>query len=931
MKTLFVLTLVLVLLIPTVLSCFVSAEGEVTVKPFYALSWSDFDRDTYPYLEGLYTTAFNTIGDKACMGDVTYGSYTDAEVTAFAQKMKKETDSRPEGTRYWRIHNPSKILKLAPRNVVYLDYGVTQMKDITTAILKKYKEIGGKLDGMVIDTEYTGVDSHYLYANTTKNPNNYQTNKNIYADIVADPEYATRIRPLLEAYGFPFWPNPSGEQSEIYTMCKLNKGEEHTLARAVWDTVIRIHLNNYANEWCYEPLKEYFPEASLSDYQSHDSKSWMKLSAITDDGIALTGGNSIRVGTASSFSYYYARPGQSFFDAMSQYASYNDGLYEASPFNSLLYDVNFTRHMLASTDTKQIAPWIISYLYGSENDCTMARTPYYSELLYHLGMFDPQPFLSNTYVNHYAEDDGTVSLTSTKYLATQQTMNEIMAELTRVAGFSDRKAIEMPQYWNTEFVVSGMYANGRNIWRITPNTDEISLADFKQDGKDPTFSVKGSTVTFPGGKILESATISNVGSCGYWVETAADVTPIITHDADRYEKYPSFQENFDSYNIGTMSADLMNPAAAWEYIVADGSAVNIVSFADGKALSVQGDVILRNTKIPARITAGDSYAKGQIWQLSVTIPEGMSADAVITLLTYTGSGMQLKDGSLRIQGGKLVYSQIASGNNAAIEYKDLCAMPAGTYTIKRIMNMSDPEHFTYSISVLDASGKEIASVKDVPTPNFTTAEAICFSVKGADKTVIFDNYSLTICGLAADFEIYDAASGRYIQGEEMALPREQSTAYRLSWLNATDKEATATVMAAVYENGTLKEKKVIQEVKMQPGYDFVDTGIVEVAQGQSVWVYLQTSFGEQVQIPGDSTDDPSTPTNPTEPTKTKPDDKAPAKKSNTMIMLIAVVVVCVVAVVLTLTLSKPKKKPETPAQETLAQETIEETPTEKKE
>ena len=917
MKQIFVLFLVSALLIPTALILFVSAKDGVSVKPFYALSWSDFDRDTYPYLEGLYTTAFNTIGDKACMGNVTYGSYTDAEVTAFAQKMKIEMDSRPEGTRYWRIHNPSKILKLAPRNVVYLDYGVTQMKDITTAILKKYKEIGGKLDGMVIDTEYTGVDSHYLYANTTKNPNNYQTNKNIYADIVADPEYATRIRPLLEAYGFPFWPYPSGQQSEIYTMCKLNTGENHTLARAIWDTVIRIHLNNYANEWCYEPLKEYFPEASLSDYQSHDSKSWMKLNAITDDGIALTGGNSIRVGTASSFSYYYARPGQTFFDEMNQYASYNDGLYEASPFNSLLYDVNFTRHMLASTDTKQIAPWIISYLYGTEKDCSMARTPYYSELLYHLGMFNPEPFLSNTNVNHYAEDDGTVSYTSAKYLATQQTMNEIMAELTRVAGFSDRKPIEMPQYWNAEFVVSGMYANGRNIWRITPNTDEISLEDFKVDGKDPTFSVKGSTVTFPGGKILESATISNVGSCGYWVETSADVTPIVTHDADRYEKYPAFLEDFDSYNQGAITTEQMNPAAAWDYSTADGSTASIVPFADGKALSVQGNVILRNNNIPAKITAGDSYAEDQTWSLTVNIPEGLSADAIVSLLTYTGTGMRTIDGGLRIQGSKLFYSQLLA-DKSKTEYKELCDIAAGTYTIKRIMNFNDPKNFTYSISVLDASGKEVASIKDVPTPAFTAVGAISFGVSGADKAVLFDNYCLSVCGLTADFELYDAATGRNIRGEDIALPRESSIAYRLSWLNGTDKEAIATIMADVYENGTLKEKKVIQEVKMQPGYDFVDTGIVEVSEGQSVRVYLQTSYGEQVQIP----------TTPTEPTETTPDSKAPAKKNNAVI-LAGVVVVSVVAIVLTLVLTKPKK-PAASTENAPAQATTAETPTEEK-
>ena len=452
MKKCFAILLALALLLPLGLVPTANAAGEVTVQPFYALGWSDFDEKTYPYLDGLVTTSFTNIGDKARLGSMIYGQYTDEEVTEVAQNVKKQMDARPAGTRYWHVFGPAKIMKLAPKHVVYLDHGAIQLQDMFSAVLKKMKEIGCPLDGVVIDTEYIGMGSWYLYANTDKNSNNYQKNKNIYAQIVADSRYATMIRPLLVERGFPFWPNPSGEKSEIFSICNVNKGAEYDLARSIWDTCMRIHLNNYANAWCYGPLKAYYPEASLSDYQSHDSKSWMKLYGITDDGIALTGGSSIRVGTASSFSYYYARPGASFFDDHKQYASFNDGEYEASGFNGLLYDINFTRHMFSSTDTKQIAPWITSYMYGSKKPASMAYTPYYSELLYHLGMFDPEPFLSYTYVNEYAEEGQKPSFTSPDYLSTQKVMNEIMAELTRVAGFSDRKPIELPQYWNAEYV-----------------------------------------------------------------------------------------------------------------------------------------------------------------------------------------------------------------------------------------------------------------------------------------------------------------------------------------------------------------------------------------------------------------------------------------------------------------------------------------------
>jgi hypothetical protein len=244
-------------------------------------------------------------------------------------------------------------------------------------------------------------------------------------------------------------------------------------------------LNNYANKWCYEPLKKYYPDASLSDYQSIDGNPWFRLYESKADGVPQTGGNSLKVGTAASYSYYYVRPGKTFFEQNKQYASYNDAVFEASAYNNFMTDVNFTRQMYASSG--QVAPWITSYVYGGQKESSAAYTPYYTELLYHLGLFDPEPYLSYTYMPEYKEEGKEASYTSPKYIATQETMNAILAALTDIAGYADRKPIQLPQYWNAEYVVSGMYTNGRNLWRVTPNTDEISLEAFKVEGKDPTF------------------------------------------------------------------------------------------------------------------------------------------------------------------------------------------------------------------------------------------------------------------------------------------------------------------------------------------------------------------------------------------------------------------------------------------------------------
>ncbi len=852
MKKLFALLLALALLVPVALAQ--PAKAEVEKQPFYALGWSDFDEEKYPHLDGLATSNFSVVdGEKVkityAKKPVVYGEYTDEDVTAFAQALKETMDARPAGARYWHLWAPGKALRLDPQNVLFLDAGVEQMTDLVTAIIKKLSEIKCPLDGLVLDTEYIGMGSWYLYSDHYN-----KENPNVYADIVNDPRYATQIRPLLEERGFPFWPTPTGMASEIYGICNVNKGAEYELARSIWDTVVRIHLNNYANKWCYEPMKKYYPDASLSDYQSTDSKSWYRLYESKADGVPQTGGNSQKVGTASSYSYYYVRPGKSFFEENKQYSSYNEAVFEASAFNNFITDVNFTRQMYASSG--QVAPWITSYVYGGQKESSAAYTPYYTELLYHLGMFDPEPFLSYTYMPEYKEEGKEASFTSPKYIATQETMNAILAALTDVAGYADRMPIELPQYWNAEYVVSGMYTNGRNLWRVTPNTDELSLESFEVEGKDPTFSVKGQTISFPGGKILEDAKIPNVGSCGYWVETAKDVTPVMTSDADRYEKYPSFLENFDSYENGKLTPSKMAQTYAWGIRTQKDDTAEVVDSGDGKALALTGNASFENITIPTKITAGDSFADEQTWQITFTVPEGLSPEAEIYLLKYGAEGTQMFDNGLKVQDGKLYYSQVVE--DAYVEDKELTKIKPGTYTIKRVMNFSDEAYFTYSAYLLNNKGKEIARVENVPCPTFRSITSVLFFTKNADKAVLFDDYSLTVAGLTTDFEVYNADTGRNVAADE---PTASSAAYRLSWLNATDGEKKLDVVAAIYEGDTLKEEKTLKTISMKPGCDAIDTGVVEVAEGQSVKIYLKgdvqsfendTTPGEPVVASGDA-------------------------------------------------------------------------------
>jgi hypothetical protein len=136
-----------------------------------------------------------------------------------------------------------------------------------------------------------------------------------------------------------------------------------------------------------------------------------------------------------------------------------------------------------------------------------------------------------------------------------------------------------------------MYAGGKNYYRITPDiTGGQKKEDYKvADAADPTFTAKGQTITFPGGKIIEDAVIPEVKSCGYWIETAKDVFPVVTYSENRYEQYPAFLENYESFKADSaFDFNAATPSGCYEVKKSkDGTA---------KIVAVDGNNVIISTK-----------------------------------------------------------------------------------------------------------------------------------------------------------------------------------------------------------------------------------------------------------------------------------------------------------------------------------------------
>lgn len=810
MKRILATLIILCLLLPITLT---AKADTVEVKPFYGIGSSDFNRVKFPNLEGKQRLVVGVKDDTVYLLSESHGKDFDA----MAAGLKKTMDALPAELRQLVLFRIAYVCRLQ-ENAVFLDKGFDMIKEEFTKFLKAYVAIGGTLDSVFLDLEYVNVYNWYIYTQYYR-----KDVPTIYWDIVKDPRYATEIRPMLVERGFVFYEDPNGYQSELWSIYPYLKGaekEKYAVSRLVWDTVMRIRLNNYLTEAIYEPLQQYMPGVTMSDYQSRASYSWLKELSSAGEHKYITG-NTVPAGDISHLNTYGSRLNNDFFvkDGVRIYnnpVAYNKAVYEITPFNRFLWDINLMKNMYEASGGK-VSLQVSEYDDGLSKEGTFANTPYYTELVFHFGLMDPQEFKIYMYDKEFE---------AAEYDKRAQVLQEIMEELTRVAGFADRKPIHIPSAWNREFVLSGIYANGRNLWRLTPDTCEgATLESFRVASEDPTFSIGGQTITFPGGKIIADGEISVVGTCGYWIETSKDVTPIITNDADRYSQYPSFAEDFEGYEAGVVFDNkTATPISCW---TVTGVVPTVQTNNGSQVLAMTGTAAVSNVKLPQNITAGDFYAKEQVWEISVTLPENLNKDASVNLLTCGDGGFQLS-------GNRVCYDR----SGAYTELTGITLTPGQKYTFRRAVNFRNANAYTCTYSVLDASGKLLGKAENVPmtqiTLPVTTIGLSCANVAGV---VYLDDYKLYPTGITTDFEVYNANTG-ILQKEITAA--DHNVAYRLSWLNGSNKTEKKEVVAVFYDaSGKMISQKVVKLIEMKPGCDNVDTGIVEVGEGQMVLLSLR--------------------------------------------------------------------------------------------
>ena len=377
------------------------APGEVAVKPYYGIGSSDFNRVKFPNLDGRLTILVN-------VNTETREVYLSADgvgrdVNKLAAYLKAALDRFPEGMRTIVLHHVSNVFQLQ-EDTVYFDEGVEKLRVAFAEFIKTYAQIGGKLDGIVLDVEYVDTHSWYLYSKqyTKDNPD-------VYKNIVANPRYQTDIRPLLEERGFLFYEDPA--KPEIWSAYPRLKGadaEKYAICQTIWDSVTRIRLNNYMTRAIYEPLAQLMPNVPVYDYQSRNTYAWLK--DLSDKGAHnYVAGNSVAVGVTSHHNSYGSRLSNDFFtlDGEPLYkkpVAYNGAEFAATPFNRILWDVNLMKHMYAAAGGN-ISITVAEYDYSPSKVGTPSNTPFYTEAVLHMGLLDPDPFCIYMYDKEFTTEE----------------------------------------------------------------------------------------------------------------------------------------------------------------------------------------------------------------------------------------------------------------------------------------------------------------------------------------------------------------------------------------------------------------------------------------------------------------------------------------------------------------------------------------------
>ncbi len=562
---------VVICLLPSVVSFAAGSAGNTIEKgksgTFNAWCWS------WPQDKGcdnMYPTFYianRKASSRPDNADISLGNLAKESPLQVAQKMKAFMESMPEGHRVImpimakNITEPIEGVGGTMDNWFWWDEGIQIHKDKFKELFYYYKKIGGPdIDVMTLDYEI-GCDLWNLEWDKSggKTLLTKEQLEERYQAIIDHPKYLTDLRPALEKAGYEFY--QGDDHNELYNYWNVYGANNSEDRRNVYIGLLYASARKdaYLNE-IYEYVRDnFFPNMISMNYGSTpriynpdhpDNYHYYEKFQVVPP---LEERKSSYYGTANAQFYYGSM--SSDFDVQES-SSYPFNTFKRTPFNGAFRMMLQYEEAMAWKDgvNYKSYPWVGPYTW--DYNTPYASTDFWTELVFHLGLLGVdtfQAFNNNSLKNTWEHDDLKFS--------------RVLHELDEVVGFEDRVSLwEDITPGDQRYMLSGMYAGGKNVWRISPDlyipegkAGHVTMESFCIDKETPTFQIGNQFIKFPEGSFIYESDI-NESDFGYWVISPKGTRPEEYRDEKlQIPSEPEFEyvsgKNYEAYKA-IMTASL---------------------------------------------------------------------------------------------------------------------------------------------------------------------------------------------------------------------------------------------------------------------------------------------------------------------------------------------------------------------------------------
>lgn len=466
-----------------------------------------------------------------------------------AKNLAKEIAGKlkvlPEGRRVIDLTNFTYCLSDNMQNYFFLsEESKEYLKKNTDSFFKELKALDAPLD-IVIDDNESGILCYAVENYAIRNfrddsetiSQTIKTKGHLYEEWIKNqliaieklPEYQA-VRPLLEANGYVFGENYDLEYINIYpgaqeprrtVFYSEERPEGAEFAYAVFNETMDegVYFTAY-REAVYEQIIKYYPDIRFSNYGDSLGTGMLPLVNYQGTPRPVTGKKSTFIPGTHTAKVYYGN-----FKDIEKYPpeQYPWDTMPNTAFNQLLLTMfNTQDNTIAANNEIPAMVWMglkgWTSIHGQGGYQNFHETDYYQEAMFHLGLVNPDPFL--VYNQDSASQGDDLNL-----------LRRIFIQLGELVGFEDRKIIvptlNQAVSWDQRYIVSGMSANGKGIFRITPDlyTPGVSIDNFLVSTMDGiTFRIGNQYVKFPEGSYIYQPE-DVISQYGYWVVTEEPVWP----------------------------------------------------------------------------------------------------------------------------------------------------------------------------------------------------------------------------------------------------------------------------------------------------------------------------------------------------------------------------------------------------------------------